>query len=242
MILYRGKSRIDGKPIVAIATIGSNNPKTGPMVQTWIERSDISPVKAVQTGGDKSICGGCKHRHNLKGACYVKPFQAPLAVYKRFKRRGYQAKKNVAMVTKALAESPIRFGAYGDPCAVPAKVWRKLIAQGCGTWTGYTHQWKLKRNQGYRGFLMASCDSLLEAQQASAMGWRVFLVVTDVAESYVKLPEVGAVVECPSIRNVTCADCGACDGTKDGAKQSAASIMIPVHGALAKRFSLNVVR
>lgn len=242
MILYKGPSRIDGKPIVAIATVASKNPKTGPMVQTWILRSNMSPVRAVQTMQDKSICGNCPQRHNLGGACYVQPFQAPSSVYRKYQRQGYAKVANKAKVTEALATLPIRLGAYGDPCAVPLKVWRKLLAQGCGKWTGYTHQWRLKRNQGYRAFIMASCDTVAEAQQASALGWRVFMVVPEVNAKATKLDGIGAVVECPSARDITCADCGACNGTKDGAKQTAASIMIEVHGARKGRFSLNVVR
>lgn len=35
-IIWEGKSRFDGKPIVCIATENSKNRKTGDMVQTWI--------------------------------------------------------------------------------------------------------------------------------------------------------------------------------------------------------------
>ena len=45
-ILFEGKSEIDGKDIVVIATglnVNSNNDKTGSMVQTWILCKDIDP-------------------------------------------------------------------------------------------------------------------------------------------------------------------------------------------------------
>ena len=61
-VFYRGKSPIDGAPIVAIATLESKNGKTGDMVQTWILREDISPLMAIKTGADRSICGNCVHR------------------------------------------------------------------------------------------------------------------------------------------------------------------------------------
>jgi hypothetical protein len=64
-VIYRGPSRIDGAPIVAIAT-GFRDPtanrKTGPMIQTWILREDVPPLEAVATGADRSICGECPHR------------------------------------------------------------------------------------------------------------------------------------------------------------------------------------
>jgi hypothetical protein len=65
MILYRGPSMIDGKPIVAIATGYDNesvNQKTGAMAQVWILRDDIAPIEAAQRGEDASICGQCPHR------------------------------------------------------------------------------------------------------------------------------------------------------------------------------------
>ena len=62
IVFYRGPSQIDGKPIVAVATLKSNNRKTGDMIQTWILRSMMSPIRALATGGDRSICGDCFHR------------------------------------------------------------------------------------------------------------------------------------------------------------------------------------
>jgi hypothetical protein len=51
--------------IVIIATgfkQGSKNGKTGAMIQTWILRKDINPVKAVKTGLDFMVCGDCWKR------------------------------------------------------------------------------------------------------------------------------------------------------------------------------------
>ena len=62
-VIYDGPSQIDGKPIVAIAQVGTGNRKTGKgMVQTWILRSDIDPISASRTGEDSSICGDCPHK------------------------------------------------------------------------------------------------------------------------------------------------------------------------------------
>ena len=49
MVVFEGKSRIDGAPIVVILTAlnGSMNTKTGHMVQSYIMRADIDPVKAA---------------------------------------------------------------------------------------------------------------------------------------------------------------------------------------------------
>ena len=59
-IIYKGQSLLDGKPVVAIATYSDRNTKTGKVLQTYIIRSDISPLNASKTGADFSICGDCK--------------------------------------------------------------------------------------------------------------------------------------------------------------------------------------
>ena len=61
-IIYNGPSLLDGKPIVAIATYSDRNSKTGKVLQTYIIRSDISPLNASKSGEDFSICGDCKFR------------------------------------------------------------------------------------------------------------------------------------------------------------------------------------
>ena len=89
LVIYRGPSILDGSPIVVIATglgSGSSNRKTGALVQTWILREDVSPIKAIQNGSDVSICGACPHRgriedgRNVGRSCYVNVGQAPLNV------------------------------------------------------------------------------------------------------------------------------------------------------------------
>ena len=51
-ILFEGKSPINGKPIVIIATgfkEKSANPKTGFMLQTWVLSSQLKPNEAFKT-------------------------------------------------------------------------------------------------------------------------------------------------------------------------------------------------
>ena len=82
LVLHEGPSPIDGEPIVSIATLHSNNRKTGDMVQIWILRQDMAPMEAIKSGGDRSICGGCPHRGTgTKRSCYVNVFRAPAAIW-----------------------------------------------------------------------------------------------------------------------------------------------------------------
>lgn len=219
-ILYQGSSVLDGAPIVVIATLKTSNEKTGNMVQTWIIRSDLSPVEAVQSKQDESICGMCPHRHNLKGACYVQPFQAPLAVYNSFKAGKYPLYDGVSLKDKS-----IRLGAYGDPAAVPLEVWTKILAD-CKNHTGYTHQISHKNfDKGIAEICMVSADTEKQATSAHKKGFKTFRVKTE------KMPLLSNEINCLSeSHGISCLECGLCDGQKQ-------NIVINVHGRLNKRFS-----
>ena len=94
LILYKGYSPINNKPIVVIAT-GLNaktmNEKTGDMLQTWILYDDMEPHKAfkIKEHGE-TVCGNCPHAGYNNNSCYVKWFQAPLNVYRAYKNNKYE--------------------------------------------------------------------------------------------------------------------------------------------------------
>lgn len=217
MIFYEGPSVLDGKPIVGIATAKSKNRKTGNMVQTWILRSDIDPVQAMQQGEDASICGQCPHRTGEVRTCYVNLGQAPLAVYRAYKRGSYDRGSLDRFTGRTL-----RMGAYGDPVAIPWSAWR-----GLPKGTGYTHQWRRHESMPFRGHLMASCDSELEQRIAGLMGWRTFLVRPEGQSD-----PLDGMIECPSYRGVQCTKCGLCAGNTH---PDAPSVWIKAHGT-AKAF------
>lgn len=229
-IAYEGPSMLDGAPIVVIVTHGSQNRKTGALVQTWILRADVSPVDASRSGADESICGQCPHRHFLKGSCYVNIGQAPGSVWRAYKRGSYARADAAAL--QSLAGSTLRLGSYGDPAAVPLSVWDSLAVVAAAT-VGYTHQWR-ECDAGYARYCMASVDSVAEQDVARAMGYRTFRVRSDATASLSAREFVcPASTEAGNVK--TCATCGACDGSR-GRNDKRASVAIVVHGALAKRF------
>ena len=233
-IFYRGPSRLDGEEIVAIATTGSDNRKTGDMIQTWILRTSHSPTEAVRLGHDSSICGDCYHRgaRGSRGSadrprtCYVNVGQAPQGIWRKFRRRGYP-KMHLREFLEQRGGQALRMGSYGDPVAVPIAAWDG--ASSAHTRTGYTHQWRRAAADPFRSLIMASCDSPAEAMDAARHGWRTFLVrpmhdPSIVVES----------IEClADSHGKTCVECGLCRGTQGAAK--APSIWIEAHGT-AKRF------
>lgn len=223
-ILYKGPSLLDGAPIVVIATglaHSSANRKTGDMIQTYILREDMEPTAAVKLGADSTICGQCPHRGSGNGkerTCYVNVGQGPLAVYRAYKRGLYAVADSVEVGKKRI----VRLGSYGDPAAVPVSIWTQLTAE-CVGFTGYTHCWR--NAPDLRELCMASADSIDDAKEAQAMGWRTFRVAMPCDN-----PKLDNEVRCPASaemgKKLTCSECLACGGA-DGRK---GSVVIQAHG------------
>lgn len=240
VVLYRGPSLIDGAPIVVVATgfqRRSANEKTGDMVQTWILRADMNPLEAIHTGQDVSICGDCPLRGILQDTergtanrmrgCYVAVHQAPLAVYRAY-RLGRYERFDCARHLPLFRDRMLRLGSYGDPVAAPLSVWAPLVRVASGH-TGYTHHWDNGRFWRFRRFLMASVETLDDARQAQAQGWRTFRSAPGG-----ELPAPGE-FHCPASaekgHRLTCEMCGACNGANGNAQR--VSVLIWAHGSPA---------
>lgn len=268
LILWQGASLINGEPIVAVAcriAQASENSKTGDMVQTFIlpdphaagiECNGSRPAKIMawlKETGARSICGECPHAWQWdesagqyrKGACYVREYQSPAAVLGAIYRNSYPIAGvdfPAAWVADCVAGLAVRLGSYGDPAAVPAGVWSRLIARAKSR-TGYTHQWAsafpAARANAYRarGYLMASCDSQSDYSDAVDSGFRAFLVTPKGDAT----PRPGLML-CPASheheartgKRTNCARCGACSGA-GGKGERMPSVFIPAHGATASR-------
>lgn len=235
-IIYRGPSLLDGAPIVVVATglqRGSDNAKTGAMIQTYILRSDVHPVDAVRSGADASICGDCPLRPSLAapGAarCYVRKDQGPANVFRTALAGKYAELDPATVGALALAAGRrIRIGTYGDPAAVPAEIWSALMS-GQSARTGYTHQWRTAAH--LRGSVMASVGSADERETARAAGWRTFRVRRP--DEPLLVGEIACPASAEGGRKTHCADCGLCDGARENDRR--ASIAIIDHGPTAKR-------
>lgn len=229
VILYQGPSLIDGAEIVVIATFESANPKTGPMVQTWILLAGIDPVAAIRAGADRAVCGNCSLRHapHIRGACYVREHEAPLSVWRSFKK-GHYPLFDPAIDGDRIARSKLRLGAYGDPAAVPFDVWAPLVKLARGH-TGYTHQ--AFENWFDRRFLdicMVSADTAGTARRARKMGARYFRIATDITLA----PDE---IECANrTTGITCIECMQCDGAGDRPH-----VVNMVHGSRRARLGNN---
>lgn len=128
------------------------------------------------------------------------------------------------MATTTSKPRNLRAGAYGDPAFVPLDVWRALYGDGYdwdnGTQgTGYTHQWRTCDPE-YQRYCMASVQSLAEAIEAWALGWRTYRVDlegTGPQDSEITCPE--------QTLGVSCDDCRLCGGTR---KQAMNIVIEPI--------------
>lgn len=176
IVFWRGASWLTGAPIVAIATGldgSSANPKTGPIVQTWVLRTDLPPQEAKRQNLDDAVCGNCKLRghEGVDSICYVPAWLGPTNVYKALLRGDYL--EGDARDLAVLAEDrTLRLAAYGDPAAVPIEVWTTALELAAGH-VAYTHQWRTC-DVRFRQIAMASVDTVDERHAAHLAGWRTF--------------------------------------------------------------------
>jgi hypothetical protein len=233
-IAYEGPSAIDGAPIVVIVNkidTDSKNDKTGAIVQTFIIRSDIGPVEALNTGADESICGSCAHRPYLiktgesdEPPCYVQVAKSVLSVFNAYKRGRY-TKADSATIARVLAGKIVRIGTYGDPCAAPVKMWTQITRYALGR-RGYTHQWDTPGFDvdAWAPLVMASADTIDQAAKANLLGMRVFRVSIGVD---VQAGEAMCPASKEAGQRTTCAKCTLCAGTSIKARD----IVIADHAA-----------
>ena len=259
-------SIIDGAEIYLVFTGkpragrgGSANPKTGKLIQSWIIRGDLLPRRAIESGDDSSVCGGCSLRPAIARAlraaarergdqtsvptCYVRTSNAPRAVYRALQAGRYERAETLEAAAEWLRGQDVRLGSYGDPAAIPAGAWARILRHARPA-TGYTHQWAhsdpvvASNAAALRRYCMASVDSALERDQAQAAGWRTFRVV-DVRRADQVARATGEAV-CPASREAgharDCASCRQCGGSRTAGP---AGIAIIDHGpgSAARRLS-----
>ena len=226
-IIWEGPSLLDGQPIVVLATYSDRNTKTGKVLQTYIIRSDLSPLAASKNGEDRSICGDCKFRGDVTSdpkrkqaknrTCYVNLGHGPTIVYKAFKRGVYPMANNHASRVELGEARVVRLGTYGDPAAVPSHIWDELLSE-CESHLAYSHQ------SGFRpDITMQSADNITEARMHWALGSRTFRVI-DAVEQVDKIKEILCPASKEAGRRVQCVKCQLCSGLASSSKKSIAIV------------------
>jgi hypothetical protein len=230
-VAWRGPSRFDGQPIMAIAVPKSTNGKTGKMINVHILRADMSPVDAMRTGADESICWTCPLRGELQPdgsragrGCYVVYGQGPQSAWRA---HADEPAVHPDVLLDRFRDADVRLGAYGEPAALPLSIVANMLAPS-RMWTCYTHRWRdFADTDAWRNISMASVDSIAEADEAEARGWRVYRY----GHIHTRRPNE---IVCPhETRGVQCIDCGLCDGASPR-RRGVKSILATPHGTGAK--------
>lgn len=206
------------------------------MIQTWILHQDMSPVDAVMSGADESICGNCIHRaiDGKKRSCYVNVGQAPLQIWRAWQNNKYPQVSPADFGEYYSRYRSIRLGAYGDPAAVPLRVLHDLMSPAWLGHTGYTHQWR-DCDAGYAGYLMASVDTEAEYWEAKADGWRTFRTLTP--DDSLTDGEISCPASDEAGKRTTCDRCKLCAGNFSNRKHKPKDIGIIAHGVGAKNYA-----
>jgi hypothetical protein len=217
---------------VAIATTGTSNSKTGDMIQIWILDRNLHPVESIRSGKDASLqCAGCPLASG--SGCYVSPLPL-MAIWRKFTRNEYPHLNMFSSEWESFWKGKsVRFGAYGNPSLLPLPV-VESIAKLAKRHTGYFHNWKelsAQEAQAYGRFFMASAEPWNVAQ-AQALGLRTFSVLPAGSP-----PPAGSIECLADSKNLTCAECGLCDGTERSNRRSGPlpSVWIKAHGFKTKK-------
>lgn len=215
-ILYEGNK--NGHKFAAIATLKTSNIKTGDMVQIWFLLTDTNPVQAVKDGLDsRTICASCPFASG--NGCYVNVGQAPLGIWKAYKRGNYPELDPVRYAS-VFGARRIRFGAYGNPSLLPIAI-VKAIAKVSKGWTGYFHDWRENpMAKEYAKYFMASTETADSFKLAQSLKLRTF---------HASPVQPKGTRECLSeSHGMECKDCLLCSGLSKAGQRS---IWINPHGS-----------
>jgi hypothetical protein len=154
----------------------SSNVKTGDVPTAWVGRTKDETLKS---------CKGCPM---LGNGCYAHKGTTSMgraSTQKRAAKHPEEYTVQYALNHRAITAKMVRISAIGDVGHPSIKIEEVLLAladihrysNNSLEIIGYTHFWRLPRNQQYlRKYLRASCSNELEAQQALRLGWKPVIV------------------------------------------------------------------
>ena len=204
--------------------------------RTSNDKTDDVPTMAIGRTREesKASCQGCPMLDSSE--CYAQNGTVAMGhasmvkAYANDEAPEHRYSLKRALSNRSVRAKMARLGSIGDPGALPgsylARVIDTLTGEGLDP-VGYTHHWRGRPDLA--GLLMASCETMGEADQAIREGFRAAVVVAwDWTENRFKTPEGNPGIVCPAILKpglVTCNTCRLCNGAKAGPV-----IAFPDHG------------
>ena len=222
--------RADISPLTAVYTDNEARKSVAGVPEARFGKEDSFPKAAVPVEliekEDYSVCGNCPLKPSNQNVCYVNIAQAPSNIWKAYKCDRYLKFQDYPL--DRVGRRTLRFGAYGDPTAIPFAAWQPLIDK-FPEYTGYTHQWATC-DRVWQNYLMASCETAKQREKAIAQGWRTTRITKDGSDL------LDNEILCRNqAENIHCETCKLCDGVgKHGV-----DIVFKVHGAKRSHFATN---
>lgn len=206
--LWEGPSAYTGRPVRAVLK-GHANTKVGQTLGLWVLPSHTRALDSVRDRDDRDQCGDCQHAAHHARTCYTHAstrilWHAPAGL-------GGTLWQTLGGVSRAVTH--LRSAVYGDIGALPAEAVQAVrhVRADLGLRPlGYTHAWSTRPDLASDH--MASVDSVQEAQEAAAKGWRYFRTRMP------GQPLLPGEVQCPATDEarrsnpITCTRCGLCSG------------------------------
>jgi len=197
----------------AMWTATTANSKTGNIPTLWVGSTREE---------SKASCKGCPL---LDNGCYAQggtPSMGHSSMIRAAdKGKTYSLKD--ALLQSSRSAKMARFGAIGDPGALPLTYLNKAVkavrSVGLDV-VGYTHHWRGLPKLA--GVFMASCDTLEDCDDAKSMGYRAAVVLPWDHKGKFTTPKGLKGIVCPAMaaedkgKSVTCNECRLCDGSKPG--------------------------
>jgi hypothetical protein len=189
-------------------------------------------------------CNGCPLRGN---GCYAWSGSVNIGASSTRKARNNGADKTLsyAIANRHPNARMIRLSAIGDigRCSShQATEIKETISRSGLQLVGYTHHWiETKVANNWKGTLMASCETIADADFAVSQGWRATCIVSKDTVKPFKSPAGNRVVVCPAQtaallgKTVTCNSCRLCDASKTNLSPIVAFI---VHGNQSEKVKL----
>lgn len=187
----------------------STNVKTGDVPTAWVGATKDEA---------RASCAGCPL---LTGGCYAHTGTPAIAAVSV--RRATGRTLTAALAGAVRSARMVRLSAIGDVgrCgkAMADAIVSEVKAAGLAV-VGYTHHWReAEVSDAWRGRLMASCDTLEDADRAISEGWRATVILPEGIDGDTRTPGGALVKLCPaqaSDGRATCNTCRLCDGSRSG--------------------------
>ena len=202
------------------------------------EKTGAIPTQYVGLTRDETwdSCEGCNLRPDAQGGCYAWNGNSSRGAnsVRKATEKGRPADLTSVLTRTPRSAKAVRFGAIGDPSRVDRSTLYadvKLARERGFKVLGYTHMWLREPHNGkLKEHLLASCETMAQAETALAKGWLVTVA------GPAKVP---GMVTCPHYARpeIQCNRCGLCDVPtlkRTGYK----GVVFPAHGMQAKRLPM----